>query len=222
MSTPVSSGSARRIWIAAVVVAGLQTLIFGYTVVARASVLWSGTDILLKVRPVDPTDLLRGDYVTLNYDISNVLASTLREHQQASDVGNTGAGSANSSSSSTQPQPPANTSGLGVLSVRLKKQQDGFWSVVESSFGTLAIEPDTVVLKSVPMQYTLPTGSDQTIWGVQYGIERYYVPEGDGRDLEQARNEGHLSVAVRVASDGKAQIRALLLDGKPIFEEPLY
>lgn len=32
--------------------------------------------ILLKVRPVDPQDLLRGDYMTLNYDISDVPLAT--------------------------------------------------------------------------------------------------------------------------------------------------
>ena len=34
--------------------------------------LASGTLVLLETRPVDPRDLLRGDYVILNYKISDV------------------------------------------------------------------------------------------------------------------------------------------------------
>ncbi len=37
----------------------------------------TGKEVLLKLRPVDPRDLFRGDYVVLNYDISNVSASTV-------------------------------------------------------------------------------------------------------------------------------------------------
>ena len=53
-------------------------------------------------------------------------------------------------------------------------------------------------------------------------IERYYVPEGEGRDIESARNDGRVSVAARVSTAGQASIRALMLDGKPLYEEPLY
>jgi uncharacterized membrane-anchored protein len=185
----------KRAWIAAVIVALLQTAIIGYTIESRASILRSGTEVLLKTAPVDPRDLLRGDYVVLNYDISRVPASTV--------AGGT-----------------PEDAGEKVLAVRLQKQPDGFWSVVESSFGSLESKPDTVVLKSQPFQY-YPVDTDGTI-RVDYGIERYYVPEGEGHDLEEARSDGHLSIAARVSGSGQAQIRSLLLDGKPVYEEPLY
>jgi uncharacterized membrane-anchored protein len=185
----------RRAWIAAVIVALLQTVIIGYTIESHASILRSGTEVLLKTAPIDPRDLLRGDYVVLNYDISSVPASTV--------VGDL-----------------PKEAGERVLSVRLQKQPNGFWSIAESSFSTLEPKPDTVVLKSQPFQY-YPVVGDQAI-RVDYGIERYYVPEGQGRDLEEARSDGQLSIAARVSDSGQAQIRRLLLDGKPVYEEPLY
>jgi uncharacterized membrane-anchored protein len=185
----------RRAWISAVIVALLQTLIIGYTIESHASILRSGTEVLLKTAPIDPRDLLRGDYVVLNYDISSVPASTV--------VGDL-----------------PKEAGEKVLSVRLQKQPDGFWSIAESSFGALELKPDTVVLKSRPFQY-YPVEGGQAI-RVDYGIERYYVPEGEGRDLEQARSDGQLSIAARVSDSGQAQIRRLLVDGKPVYEEPLY
>ncbi len=57
---------------------------------------------------------------------------------------------------------------------------------------------------------------------VEYGIERYYVPEGQGKPLEDARQDGNVSISARVSADGTAQIRSLLVDGKPVYEEPLY
>ncbi|GES45554.1 membrane protein [Rhizobium dioscoreae] len=196
----LSMGS-RRLWIAAIVVAALQTAVLGYMVGERAWGLRSGVEILLKTAPVDPRDLLRGDYVTLNYDISRVPFSTMVEGP-----------------------PKASRSGA-LLSVRLKKQDDGYWGIVESSFGKLDPKPDTVVLKSLPVDYVFygdAADPSQAIVGVAYGIERYYVPEGQGHDIESARNANRVAIAARVSSDGVAHIRSLLLDGKSVYEEPLY
>ncbi|MGY5777092.1 GDYXXLXY domain-containing protein [Rhizobium sp. LEGMi135b] len=198
-SQPIGS---RRLWIAAIVVAALQTAVLGYMVGERAWGLRSGVEILLKTAPVDPRDLLRGDYVTLNYDISRVPFSTMVEG------------------------PPKMSRSAAILSVRLKKQDDGYWGIVESSFGALDPKPDTVVLKSLPVVdyvfYGDATDRSQAIIGVTYGIERYYVPEGQGHDIESARNANRVAIAARVSSDGVAHIRSLLLDGKSVYEEPLY
>lgn len=57
---------------------------------------------------------------------------------------------------------------------------------------------------------------------VNYGIERYFVPEGEGRALEDQRNKRALSVDVVLASDGEAAIKGIRIDGKPVYEEPLF
>ncbi|MGB8576417.1 MAG: GDYXXLXY domain-containing protein [Pseudolabrys sp.] len=58
--------------------------------------------------------------------------------------------------------------------------------------------------------------------GVNYGIERYFVPEGEGRAIEQARNRSNVTVVAAVARDSRATIKRLLMDGKPIYDEPLF
>ncbi|MDL2398519.1 GDYXXLXY domain-containing protein [Rhizobium mayense] len=197
----VARNFSRRMWVAAVVVAALQTAVLGYMVGERAWGLRSGVEVLLKTAPIDPRDLLRGDYVTLNYDISRVPVSTL--------IGG----------------PPTENRTNQVLSVRLKKQDDGYWGVVESSFGTLEPKSDTVVLKTLPFDYFSygdSAPSPQATISVTYGIERYYVPEGEGRNIEDARNHDRVAIAARVSADGEAHIRSLLLDGKSVYEEPLY
>ena len=57
---------------------------------------------------------------------------------------------------------------------------------------------------------------------IDYGIEQYFVPEGEGRTLENQRNERALSVDVAIASNGEAAIKGIRIDGKPVYEEPLF
>lgn len=186
---------SRRIWISAVILAALQTGILLYMIASHALILAHGADILLKAAPVDPRDLLRGEYVILNYDISQVPVKTLVGERPKEE-------------------------GDSTLFVRLEKHADGFWGIAESSFDPLPEKADTVVLETLPFDYR-PNVDTETI-RVEYGIESYYVPEGEGHHLEQATNAGRLSVAARVASSGAVQIRSLLLDGQAVYDEPLY
>lgn len=194
LSSTIEPQRVRRFWIAAVIVALMQTIILGYMIESRASILAHGAEVLLKTAPVDPRDLLRGEYVTLNYEISRVPVSTLTGGMPAATRNN-------------------------VLSVRLQKQDDGYWGIAESSFSVLPAKEGTVVLKSLPLAYLPVAGLDDI--SVDYGIERYYLPEGRGHDVETTPNS-RVAVAVRVSSGGEGQIRSLLVDGKPVYDEPLY
>jgi uncharacterized membrane-anchored protein len=188
--------STRRCVTAAVTVALLQTAVLGYIVQSRASVLRNGTQVLLKTAPVDPRDFLRGDYVVLNYDISSVPVSSI---------------------SGAMPKEAAERS----LWVRIKPGEGGFWQIAESSFDKLPPADGTAVLHTQPFYSYGETSQAETI-RVEYGIERYYVPEGAGHALEEARRDGQVSIAASVGANGMAQIKSLLVDGKPAYEEPLY
>lgn len=181
----------------ALFIAIVQTAILGYMIEGRASILRSGTDVLLKTAPVDPRDLLRGDYVILTYDISTISTTSI---------------------TGTRPE----TGEVAKLHVRLKPGADGFWTVSAASFDPLAEEDGSVVLLSQPVTIYDWEWENAGNLTVSYGIERFYVPEGEGRPIEDGRNQGRVSVAVRVSEDGQAQIRALMLDNEPLYEEPLY
>ncbi|QLF70309.1 GDYXXLXY domain-containing protein [Peteryoungia desertarenae] len=175
----------------------LQTALLGFMIESRASILRSGTEVLLKTRPIDPRDLFRGDYVILNYDISDVPIALI-------------AGARPEEGSSQR------------LHVRLVPGPDGYWNISEASFETLARASQSVVMTTKPITVYDWLWQGNGNLRVDYGIERFYVPEGEGLVLEEARNEGRLSVAVRVSESGQAQIRALFLDEQELYEEPLY
>ncbi len=183
---------------AAIVAAALQTAVLGYMVESRASILRSGEDIKLKTLPVDPRDLLRGDYVILSYPISTISKDIVtgdipRDSQQVR------------------------------MAVRLKPGADGLWTASEASFGDLAPAKGSVVLRTLPFEYysSVDNVLPETLF-VSYGIERYYVPEGEGKVLEDARNQEELEVEARVSKEGTPQIARLILKGEPIYDEPLY
>ncbi|WP_457583091.1 GDYXXLXY domain-containing protein [Ensifer canadensis] len=192
---------SKRRWlppfIAALIAAGLQTAALGYMVESRASILRNGKEVLLKTVPVDPRDLLRGDYVILSYDVS-WLAPELFKGEW--------------------PTAPEET----TVFVRLAKQADGFWGASEASFKPLAPTEGSVVLQSQPFTFYPSASENPSSINVAYGIERFYVPEGEGRVLEQARNAEALSVSVRINNAGRAQIRQIAVEGTPVYEETLY
>lgn len=189
--------SPRRFLLAAILVSMAQCGILASMIVTRASVLRSGQEVLLRSAPVDPRDPLRGDYVVLTYDISSIPVERLKGRRPADNV-------------------------YAPVYVRLKPAEDGYWAIDEASFDPVAHQEGSAVLVSDPISVSSWLWSPGNQIRLTYGIERYYVPEGEGRSIEDARNDGRVSVAIRVGETGRAQIRALMLDGKPLYEEPLY
>lgn len=182
---------------AAIVVALVQCGVLGWMIQSRAAILRSGTEIVLKTVPVDPRDLLRGDYVTLGYEVSQIPAKEIS--------GSPGAWYAEGSH----------------IFVVLKKGADGFWVRSRASAEPVAdLKPDEVLLGG-RSQYMFEPQTEQTV-RVRYGIERFYVPEGEGRVIETAQQEKRIDAVVMVDKNGRAQIKALRDNGVPLYEEPLY
>ena len=51
---------------------------------------------------------------------------------------------------------------------------------------------------------------------VEYGIESYFVPEGEGKEIERFREGKNLEVKVFIDKFGNAAIKSLLTDGREI------
>src|ERR1043165_8678002 len=55
----------------------VQVALLALMIIDRVEILREGSEVTLQSRPVDPRDLLRGDYVVLGYDISQLPAGAL-------------------------------------------------------------------------------------------------------------------------------------------------
>ncbi|WP_274629242.1 GDYXXLXY domain-containing protein [Arvimicrobium flavum] len=190
----------RRSILLAVLVALLQIAFLGWMIAGRASVLRKGAEVLLKVEPVDPRDLLRGDYVRLGYEIASIPTDL---------VANLPAGQA--------------TSEAGQIFVRIGKDGDGYWRVRSATLGVPGDAPvgegELVIRGTAAAAWGLDSGSRLS---VTYGIERYYLPEGEGLQMEKDMRVRSFGVLVALASDGAPQIKALMDGAAPVYEEPPY
>jgi uncharacterized membrane-anchored protein len=70
----------KKFAIALLLVAAAQTAALGWMIAARVNLINNGQEVVLKIIPVDPRSLFRGDYVILSYDISRLDTGKLAGH----------------------------------------------------------------------------------------------------------------------------------------------
>lgn len=186
-----------RILVIALGLAAVQIGFLGSMILGRAGILREGAEIRLAVEPVDPRDLLRGDYVVLGYPISRIDRSL---------IGGTDG---------------RDLKGRWVY-VRLSRDDAGSFSPVAAMLDEPSAAErleNEIDLRGI---VTSEPGSGEATVQVAYGIERYYVPEGEGRAIEDAMRQDRFEIVAAVDEDGTAQIKALLHDGRAIYREPLF
>jgi uncharacterized membrane-anchored protein len=105
----------------------------------------------------------------------------------------------------------------GPIYVTLR--QDGeFWKAVSVHAARPEPASGDVVMRG-EIRYFMPKARSVE---VLYGIEEYFVPEGEGRAIEQPRQDGKVSIQAAVDRFGKAGIKAVLIDGVVRYEEKLF
>ena len=175
----------------------MQTGVLAVMVFDRMRLLTTGREITLPIIPVDPRDLFRGEYVELGYAVGRVPARLFEG-----------------------PPPSPNT----PFYVTLEKAQDGTWAPIKLSRDKpQEIGPDRIVLKGRSRFNRLGLdGSDpNAVNSVRYGIEQYFVPQGEGLRLEALARDKKLAALIAVDGSGNAAIKGILIDGRLQYEEPL-
>ncbi len=191
---------SRKLRVVAVI--AVQTFVLAYMIGMKQWTLNTGTPIVLETEPIDPRSLFQGDYVRLNYKISNLSLEQLagdREFKKHDPV-------------------------YVVL-----KPADPYWEPVSVHRRRPAASPGQVVIKGEV------TGMAAQRWNpqsrqleqvsnlrVRYGIESYFVPEGEGRGLERPKEDEKVSIRVAVDRFGNAGIQAVLVNGQPRYTESLF
>lgn len=177
----------------------LQLAVLAVMVIDRVRILRDGTEVTLQTRPVDPRDFLRGDYVALGYDISQVPSGPLQGQ-------------------------PAGARNPTVF-VKLAPNADGVYEAASVHTDPVEVKsPEVLIRGRVNYGATCSPGglSFCDKLQVRYNLERYFVPEGEGKKLEQIRNQRKLRVVAAVLPSGRAAIKRLLVDGEPVYDEPWF
>jgi len=157
-------------------VVGLQVLWIIGTAAYQESLLARGTVVRLETVPVDPRDLLRGDYVILRYKISTLSPNLFTD------------GATNQFKSGD--------------SVYVKLEQQGeLHQAVLASFEPIPSDDSHPVLRgTVPATWST-AGRERAEVHVEYGLERYYVREGTGNP----RGKLTVDVAISDSGKGAIQ-----------------
>lgn len=174
-------------------------LIFSGFIAYKEYTLRTGTEVMLKTLPVDPRDLFRGDYVTLNYEISTLDMEKLPSEESyfyndepiylALELKN----------------------GYGVpKKIYTTPPEDGLY--IKGKVKDVIYDWETDESSNMTEEATIKE------LRVDYGIESYFVPEGRGMEIEKAQRTGKTEVDAKVIIDkyGNAVIKSLLMDGKEI------
>lgn len=200
-----------RFGVAVLVLAVLQTIILAWLINGRISILGSKDVVTLKSEPVDPRDLFRGDYVVLSYAISRLALDGLRgdkDFQQGDTIYVEISPRRDTwLAEGAWHKAPTPTPGNKVIR--------GHVTSVMKNAGHVRPTPSSRDIEETPCP-------DCAMLNVSYGVESYFVPEGQGRQLEQERNAHALSVDIAIARNGEAAIKGIRLDGDLLYQEPLF
>lgn len=138
---------------------------------------WTGEEVRLRVRPVDPRSLFRGNYARLNYDIS-VLPASLAERAFG----------------------PAD-----VVYVQLEKDPRGDWEarriLAEPGEQGLYLR-GRIQGNGFPLG---GRGVNRDDYRIRYGIEAWFAPKEKALALEEELRDGGMAV-IRVADSGRAAL----------------
>ncbi|MDX8477978.1 GDYXXLXY domain-containing protein [Mesorhizobium sp. VK24D] len=192
--------SGKRLIISALVLALVQIGFLSWIIAGRAAILRNGKEVLLKVQPIDPRDLLRGDYISVNNSLSRIPVKLIANI------------------------PPGKFSSDDTpIVVRLKKGADAYWLPTAAWFGqapTPATADEADIVGHLAEGWDLRS-PDMTI-APEYGIDRFYVPEGEGMAIQNDMRVRPFGIKLALSANGAAQIKALMDGETTLFEEPLY
>jgi uncharacterized membrane-anchored protein len=185
-----------------VVIVVLQTVALLGMVGMKQYTLSTGVPVVLKTQPIDPRSLFSGDYVRLNYTISQLALDKFEGDKDFQ-------------------------SGDAVYIVLMKGVE--YWEPVSVHRRYPAATAEQVVIKGKveflnnQRQIPVPGQPPETakMINVKYGVENYYVPEGEGRNLERPKPGETLSIRVVVDKYGNPAIKAVLINGVERYVEKL-
>lgn len=176
------------------IVAALQLAALGYLVWDHERRLRSGTVVVLEVIPVDPRSLFQGDYVILGYPISTIKVWYGAEPVIGQDV-----------------------------FVTVVPGPKGDWQYASFAYSgdSASNVPGGVTLKGRIDRVMRAASTDGSAMGefhVVYGLEKFFVPEGQGLNLEALVRDKKLSAIVSVWRDGSSALKGLSTEGKVLHQ----
>lgn len=154
--------------------------------VIKEASIRSGKAIVVKTIPVDPQSLFRGDYINLNYEFSRIDLNKVKHDESYFDKGQR-------------------------VFVKLSKE-GGPWEAAQVSSKPLK----NIGLGEVMVVGSISNWPSQNSIHVIYGVESYFVPEGEGKHIEKKIVDKRATVELSIDKKGFASVRKIFVDDKEV------
>lgn len=164
----------------------LQSVILFAIIIFKLSIISNGTDVLLKIEPVDPRDVFRGDYAVFQYsDVSNLYSYNIANQQIK------------------------NGDNVYVI----LRQRGKYWTVnnvqkIKPTGGEIFIKGK---VDRGGVGDSISSANSKI--HITYGIEQYFIPEGKGQNFSFWNKEAIARVAVD--ENGNAVLKKIYINDKP-------
>lgn len=162
-----------------------QILALVFMIAKQENIIKSGAKVLLKCEPVDPRSLFSGDYVILNYTISTIDPKSVKVYGEAD-----------------------------------YKKHDYIYVALQKNIKTGLHDAAAVSRNIDDLKKDYPAvikGRVKNSWGllnIKYGVESYFVPQGEGLVIE--KDLENTTVEVSVTDKGESAITRLFMSGKEV------
>jgi uncharacterized membrane-anchored protein len=175
-------------WLKRIIIFSIPLMILTGMTISPLMTLTMGKEIQLETNPIDPTDLFRGDYVTLSYKVESVPFTKVDKEILSHFI---------------QANKSGKESSLTVYTL-LKKNANGIYQVER----VVKNKPKTGIYLEGKIHYLWVSSEedlkeeDQMV-DIDYNLDKFFVPENTGIELEEATRKGKAIATVKVR-DGKA------------------
>jgi uncharacterized membrane-anchored protein len=140
--------------------------------------LWTltyGDDVALLTVPIAPSDLLYGDYVTLRYEIEEVPKNEI------------------STAILKKIDNRSNSNELTVYGILIEQGDVYVLSSLSDKKPT-----DSVYLTGKLSVYDYQNADGINVHSINFGLDRYYIPENTGKELKDLSAKGQLMAHIKV------------------------
>lgn len=161
----------------------------------RATLLQTGQEVVLETGFIDPRDLFRGHYTSLDFPISRI---------------------------DTQKTPlPDHISYKDELFVVLDTASGPF-ATIKTISKTYPPSPQGPVLKATALSSYDKNIGMRRPFRMEFPFDRYFAPKMRAKELEKLKRERKLGVILALDGKGNGAIKGISIEGHKIYEEPLF
>ena len=173
----------------------LQSAALGKIIWDRHSLLENGREVVLQSAMVDPRDLFRGHYVTLNLSVGAMAEGTFTIDGELK-------------------------TGEDIF-VSLKPGEDGFW-IADTLHAAMPENPSAPVLRGRLISERAVTGENGPRYVIRFPFDRYFADRKKAKDLEKVRNDRKLGVIISVGENGDGAVKGISVDGDLVYVDRVF